>query len=146
MRCCLYCKLLKAYNSTSRGYAVALALHHVTYSASGREHPKHLWQVLPLSDLLVLRLWVVLLLQAHADPASITHGVIAARRLDARGHMAGDRLTGLGESGGGVFDAEDGGLIGMVTGAHEHTKMCTLVPALVLQTFANIDQEAKGIA
>lgn len=71
--------------------------------------------------------------QAQGDATSVSHGRIAATELDTYGHVRGDILPGGGDSGGAVFSAVTGKLIGMCVGADHNCHKSVLVPSTIIQ-------------
>lgn len=78
------------------------------------------------------------LLQAQADGACLSHGMVTATELDRLGHIRGDSTAGPGDSGGGCFAADTGKLIGMIVGTDDIMREAVMVPAAVISALLNL--------
>ncbi|KAG2452295.1 hypothetical protein HYH02_003319 [Chlamydomonas schloesseri] len=66
------------------------------------------------------------------NTANVYHGVIARAAVGSRGHVALDRLSNKGDSGGGIFSTATGQLLGMMIGRDPDREISYMVPAAFL--------------
>ncbi|PNW80846.1 hypothetical protein CHLRE_07g332050v5 [Chlamydomonas reinhardtii] len=71
-------------------------------------------------------------LSLGGNTANVYHGIVARPAAGSRGHVALDKLSTKGDSGGGIFSAATGQLLGMMVGRDQEREISYMVPAAVL--------------
>ena len=71
-------------------------------------------------------------LLVQGNTANVYHGIVARPAAGSRGHVALDKLSTKGDSGGGIFSAATGQLLGMMVGRDQEREISYMVPAAVL--------------
>jgi hypothetical protein len=87
----------------------------------------HQFAPFPVRALLLIRYHFL-----QGGTASVCHGIIAGTTEDKYGHVFVDNMSGKGDSGGGIFAATTGKLMGMVVGRSADLQKSHVIPASAL--------------